>query len=308
VSSLLHFSAAHYIGYVEDEETPEMIMAKFEHLARLEREQQHQQPPVEYSKTSMPINAPDTKMTSSSTLSEEQLQQLFVETSTFAMHNVVANQLPDGTQDFFQADEEFMDLGGDPLLDDDDEEWGFGKIRKKKKKKKARKAARKKIARKLKLPRALRKKLTPEERKKLRDEARRLRQVSRGVRGVRRPMNVQMRKRYVSAGVNQHNGACLCVCVCVCVLMEITLVFLIQMACHVVLLLVTTLPLALHKWRMLHRSIVLISMCQIHYRLHGANRSPFETEVRAQYPNLNSSNTMFCHSLCNHLVIQSHVY
>ena len=32
-------SAMHYVGYVEEDETPEMIMAKFAHLEQIQKEQ-----------------------------------------------------------------------------------------------------------------------------------------------------------------------------------------------------------------------------------------------------------------------------
>jgi hypothetical protein len=34
-------SAIHYVGYVEDDETPEMIMKKFEELEKVRRSQEH---------------------------------------------------------------------------------------------------------------------------------------------------------------------------------------------------------------------------------------------------------------------------
>ena len=33
-------SAMHYVGYVEEDETPEMIMAKFAHLEQIQKEQE----------------------------------------------------------------------------------------------------------------------------------------------------------------------------------------------------------------------------------------------------------------------------
>eukprot|EP01025_Chloroclados_australasicus_P033872 TRINITY_DN3464_c1_g1_i2.p1 TRINITY_DN3464_c1_g1~~TRINITY_DN3464_c1_g1_i2.p1 ORF type:complete len:409 (-),score=31.85 TRINITY_DN3464_c1_g1_i2:303-1472(-) len=79
-------SAAHYLGYVEDDETPEMIMRKFQELDKIQQDQKcaqniDQQPENDQSQ----IEAVDKLLT------EDQMEELFRNTSIFSVQSALAN-------------------------------------------------------------------------------------------------------------------------------------------------------------------------------------------------------------------------
>ncbi|KAK9805733.1 hypothetical protein WJX73_003191 [Symbiochloris irregularis] len=140
-------SAVHYVGYVEDDETPEMIMRKFEELSKVmdaaaapqaapdmgtaERAAPEQEGQVDATVTAA-INA-------DGGLTETQLLEIFKQTSVFNVRSAMAgNDCLMGFADQYDedrawSDEEFSD--GEGLWDDvrgfwsdeDDEELGEGR-------------------------------------------------------------------------------------------------------------------------------------------------------------------------------------
>ena len=77
-------SSAHYVGYVEDDETPEAIMKKFEALERVQQATTLQQAAGGDGGAAGADGVADGKLT------EEQLQEVFKQTSVFTVKSATA--------------------------------------------------------------------------------------------------------------------------------------------------------------------------------------------------------------------------
>lgn len=111
-------SAVHYVGYVEDDETPEMIMKKFEELERV-REQAKME--VKSHDADLPDDQQNKENVPGEHLNDEQLLEVFKQTSMFNVKTVLVNNevlLHGGDQ---RAD---GNGGEDFLLSDDDSDVG----------------------------------------------------------------------------------------------------------------------------------------------------------------------------------------
>jgi len=86
-------SSAHYVGYVEDDETPEAIMKKFEALERVQKASR----PVQAVEAQAPeAMQADVGGEEQQVLTEEQLLEVFKQTSVFSVKTVQNN----GASDF----------------------------------------------------------------------------------------------------------------------------------------------------------------------------------------------------------------
>lgn len=99
-------SSALWLGYVEDGETPEMIMKKFEKLEQLQRSQQ------------APVAEVQTNNTEPS-LTEDQLEKLFKETSYFSVNDVLEPERVYDIDEEGFVDEEFV------FSEDEDDEFVY---------------------------------------------------------------------------------------------------------------------------------------------------------------------------------------
>ena len=135
-------SATHYVGYVEDGETPEMIMAKFAELERIQQAAQEQkcrqemetsgggeqpatdggvaaappQQPSEAASVAAAAPPPPTTTDADQALTEEQLLEVFKQTSTFNVKTALQDNAV-----LMDIDEAFDRYGDDELLSDDDD-------------------------------------------------------------------------------------------------------------------------------------------------------------------------------------------
>lgn len=143
-------SAVHYVGYVEDDETPEMIMAKFAELERIRQavgitanepppealamESEAQYEPAAHAADQPP--APATAAAAGQPLTDEQLLQVFKQTSMFnlktALHdNAMLMNIDDGDDDplsdhdgdffrsFWSDDEDALAMGSEEYSEDE---------------------------------------------------------------------------------------------------------------------------------------------------------------------------------------------
>jgi len=124
-------SAVHYVGYVEEDETPEMIMAKFQELEEIQRQASEKEKQQE-----------DEQYDASQELTDDQLLQVFKQTSMFNVktalqHNAVLAEIDDvlgltsdryGEDDIISDDEDML-----RSFWSDDEDWDDGVARRKKK-------------------------------------------------------------------------------------------------------------------------------------------------------------------------------
>lgn len=129
-------SAVHYVGYVEEDETPEMIMAKFQELEEIQRQasEREKQQEVEQEQGQ--------EYDASQQLTDDQLLQVFKQTSMFNVktalqHNAVLAEIDDmlgltseryGEDDIVSDDEDML-----KSFWSDDEDWDDGVSRRKKK-------------------------------------------------------------------------------------------------------------------------------------------------------------------------------
>eukprot|EP00958_Prasinococcus_capsulatus_P001391 scaffold121_cov412-Prasinococcus_capsulatus_cf.AAC.8 len=111
------------VGYVEDEESPEMIMKKFEELERLQKEQEEQKKLAAEEKENIDVEgkAKSNEPTDVETegLNEEQLEAVFKQTSSFSLKSAVK-----GNDVYFQDTEDILDEGAwarERLFFEDDE-------------------------------------------------------------------------------------------------------------------------------------------------------------------------------------------
>lgn len=99
-------SASHYVGYVEDEESIDAIMKKFQELERLQCElQTTPTPTLSNSEASVVPTDDDTSIASTpvadqgsvneSGLTQAQLEELFIRTSSFSLTNALRNDYDD---------------------------------------------------------------------------------------------------------------------------------------------------------------------------------------------------------------------
>lgn len=95
-------SSIHYVGYVEEEETPEMIMRKFEELERIMDNKKSKAADGNQSDAAGCSAPPDTSNTDDqqqtqqeleddSLLDADQLQEIFKATSIFSVKSVLGN-------------------------------------------------------------------------------------------------------------------------------------------------------------------------------------------------------------------------
>lgn len=142
-------SAVHYVGYVEDEETPEMIMKKFEALERvkqaaLDKKREAEAAEAEAAEEGVP---PDAKVVEGgeekaaggtgtlageekaapeggNNLDESDLLELFKQTSMFSVKSAQANNelMMMGEEEFWDDD----DINASDFELDEDEFWGDG--------------------------------------------------------------------------------------------------------------------------------------------------------------------------------------
>ena len=80
----------HYLGYVEDEESVEMIMKKFETLERI-KSTQAAKPEVE--EEAEPGPCTETPVAEGEVLTEDQMIELFKETSNFTVRGAMSGKL-----------------------------------------------------------------------------------------------------------------------------------------------------------------------------------------------------------------------
>lgn len=129
-------SAVHYVGYVEEDETPEMIMAKFQELEEIQRQasEREKQQEVEQQQGQ--------EYDASQQLTDDQLLQVFKQTSMFNVktalqHNAVLAEIDDmlgltseryGEDDIVSDDEDML-----KSFWSDDDDWDDGVSRRKKK-------------------------------------------------------------------------------------------------------------------------------------------------------------------------------
>ena len=123
-------SAAHYVGYVEDEETPEMIMKKFEELERimaLGAERSTTKEDGNGSETPQPEKETDERVVdgersggdpTAASLSEAQLNELFTQTSMFTVRTAL-----DGNDLLYAGGEHFGGYGVDEADWSSEEDW-----------------------------------------------------------------------------------------------------------------------------------------------------------------------------------------
>jgi hypothetical protein len=81
-------SSTHYVGYVEDDETPEAIMKKFE---ALERVQKATRPVLAFEAQAPEAMQTDVGGEEQQVLTEEQLLEVFKQTSVFSVKTVQNN-------------------------------------------------------------------------------------------------------------------------------------------------------------------------------------------------------------------------
>ncbi|KAK9763125.1 hypothetical protein K7432_010498 [Basidiobolus ranarum] len=151
-------SAAHYVGYVEDNESVEAIMKKFEELEKIQSEiaKSNAQKSVSAIETAEPINTNPGVLSEVSEvnspksserkieqgLTEEQLEEVFKQTSGFTVRSAVTNEDIDAVDDLeiwrmdvangdtaeFEEEDDYL------AVDDDFWDEEFGAIRKRNRK------------------------------------------------------------------------------------------------------------------------------------------------------------------------------
>jgi len=109
-ASAANISASHFVGYVEDEESVEMIMKKFEALEEYQRELSAKGGGAESSSTNAcdgageaPSEAP-AAASSEPALSEEQLEEIFKRTSNFTVKSALQP-----TSSLYADDDDFVE-------------------------------------------------------------------------------------------------------------------------------------------------------------------------------------------------------
>jgi len=140
-------SAVHYVGYVEEDETPEMIMAKFAELEEIQRKASEakeqgagaKNPSDGEEELGVLVAAADGDQDSQLGLTDEQLLQVFKQTSMFNVKTALQdNAMLTGIDDILEdldgrygSDDDFDSEDEDMLKAfwSDDEDWDGGKRR-----------------------------------------------------------------------------------------------------------------------------------------------------------------------------------
>lgn len=84
-------NAALYVGYVEDDETPDMIMKKFEMMERMHEATRKAKPPPVTGKAGKAEMSDDDEEEEETALTEEQLVTLFNDTSYYSLNSLQKN-------------------------------------------------------------------------------------------------------------------------------------------------------------------------------------------------------------------------
>ncbi|ORY93520.1 hypothetical protein BCR43DRAFT_497075 [Syncephalastrum racemosum] len=120
-------SNVHYVGYVEDEESVEAIMKKFEELERIQKEVNES--PVRNAvdnkenitdDTDSPMSGKDSTPVESQPLTEEQLQEVFKRTSAFTVKSATMESTVDDMDALELWQIEFRENNTDELFEEDD--------------------------------------------------------------------------------------------------------------------------------------------------------------------------------------------
>jgi hypothetical protein len=114
-------SAVHYVGYVEDDETPEMIMAKFAELEKIKHAIADKAPPTEEDAPEDPVQQQQQQQEQTDQqLNDEQLLQVFKQTSMFNVRTALDNNtMLLGIDEILEATGDRYGLD-DPISDDED--------------------------------------------------------------------------------------------------------------------------------------------------------------------------------------------
>ncbi|CAL5228471.1 g11612 [Coccomyxa viridis] len=114
-------SAVHYVGYVEEDETPEMIMKKFEELEKVMAHSEgpaNAAGPAPQEQTAQP-DAPGEQLHKGAGLTEAQLMEVFKQTSIFNVRSALANNHAlMSAREVDEANERWMD--SEELSEDED--------------------------------------------------------------------------------------------------------------------------------------------------------------------------------------------
>lgn len=113
-------SAVHYVGYVEDDETPEMIMAKFAELEKIKHAIADKAPPTEEDAPEDPQQQQQQQEQPDQQLNDEQLLEVFKQTSMFNVRTALDNNtMLLGIDEILEATGDRYGLD-DPISDDED--------------------------------------------------------------------------------------------------------------------------------------------------------------------------------------------
>jgi N6-adenosine-specific RNA methylase IME4 len=114
-------SAVHYVGYVEDDETPEMIMAKFAELEKIKHAIADKAPPTEEDAPEDPVQQQQQEQEQpDQQLNDEQLLEVFKQTSMFNVRTALDNNtMLLGIDEILEATGDRYGLD-DPISDDED--------------------------------------------------------------------------------------------------------------------------------------------------------------------------------------------
>lgn len=138
-------SAVHYVGYVEDDETPEMIMSKFQELEEIQRREEKSKELEENG---------ETNKDGDHQLTDDQLLQVFKQTSMFNVKTALQNNaMLAGIDDVLELTHERY--GEDDIISDDedmlrsfwsdDDDWEEAEYKKKGSRSRGKKPARQKL-------------------------------------------------------------------------------------------------------------------------------------------------------------------
>jgi len=128
-------SSVHYVGYVQDDETPEMIMKKFEEMERIRAvKAAAQEGDKENNENATNVQAGSSASDDDGVLDEDQLKELFKNTSTFTVREAVMDSNALFGEAMLAADEDMVYFSDEEEMQDEFWESIMGKKRRKKSK------------------------------------------------------------------------------------------------------------------------------------------------------------------------------